>query len=436
MLRHRPFSTPSILRLTVAALVISGLLWGPIRAPAARATVLAVTTVTDELNTDGDCSLREAVVAANTNAAVDACGAGAGVDLILLPAGTYLLSLVGTGEDAAALGDLDLLEAVTIAGAGVDQTILDGNGADRVLHVLANGVVLNTLTIRNGNSGSNNAAGIQIANGSVTGAQISVSDNIGNIGGIHVGTHSSLTLRDSTVSNNLGASAGGIFVPSGSTAVIEGSLIYSNSASFDGGGVVSSGDLTVLNSTVSGNTANTDGGGLVFTDGVAQLFNVTVTANTADNSGNGGDGGGLWVGATAVVTATNTLVAGNVDLSAGGSGQPDCTGVVLSGGYSLIQSTLGCSWTAGPGDLFGVDPLLAPLAANGGPTRTQAPAPGSPVIDAGDPTGCRDAQASRVWIDQRGFARITRCDIGAVESGSAGDPRWTWLPSLANGAAP
>ncbi len=436
MLRRRSHPATPIRRLTGLALITAGLILGLGRAPIARAAVLTVTTVTDELNADGDCSLREAVVAANTNAAVDACGAGSGVDQIVLPAGTYLLALAGTGEDAAALGDLDLLEAVTFAGAGIDQTIIDGNGSDRVLHVMANGVVLNALTIRNGNSGSNNAAGIQIVNGSVTGAQISVSDNIGNIGGIHVGSHSSLTLRDSTISNNLGASAGGIFVPDGSTAVIESSLIYSNSVSFDGGGIVSSGDVTLVNTTVSGNTANTDGGGLVFTDGVARLFNATVTANAADNSGSGGDGGGIWVGATAVVTATNTLLAGNVDLSAGGSGQPDCTGPVLSGGYSLIQSTVGCTWTAGAGDQLGVDPLLAPLAANGGPTRTQAPALGSPAIDAGDPTGCRDASLNRLWIDQRGFARITRCDIGAFETGSAGDPRWLWLPNVANSAAP
>ncbi len=429
-------STASVARLTLAALVVSGMAWGLGTAQSARAAVLTVTTITDELNTDGDCSLREAVVAANTDTAVDACGAGSGADLIVLPAGTYTLSLVGTGEDAAALGDLDVLAAVTFAGAGVDQTVLDGNGSDRILHVLANGVVLNALTLSNGNSGSNNAAGIQIVNGSVTGTQISVSGNIGNIGGIHVGNHSSLTLRDSTVSDNLGASAGGIFVPSGSTALIEGSLIYSNSVSYDGGGIVSSGDVTLLNSTVSGNTANTDGGGLVFTDGTAQLLNVTVTGNAADNSGSGGDGGGLWVGATAVVTATNTIIAGNLDLSAGGGGLPDCVGAILSGGYSLIQSTIGCTWTAGPGDLVGVDPQLAALSANGGPTRTQAPAPGSPAIDAGDPVGCRDTLLNRLWVDQRGFARVTRCDIGAFETGSAGSPRWVWLPTVANAAAP
>ena len=55
-----------------------------------EAATIAVTTTVDELNADGDCSLREAVRAANTNLAVDACTAGQNdqTDTITLPAGT------------------------------------------------------------------------------------------------------------------------------------------------------------------------------------------------------------------------------------------------------------------------------------------------------------------------------------------------------------
>jgi len=92
------------------ALSLGGALPGP-----ALAATITVNTFTDELNADGDCSLREAVVAANTNAAVDSCTAGSGADTINLQTGNYALMLAGS-EDAAANGDLDLIGTVTIAG--------------------------------------------------------------------------------------------------------------------------------------------------------------------------------------------------------------------------------------------------------------------------------------------------------------------------------
>ncbi|NIM52595.1 MAG: CSLREA domain-containing protein, partial [Gemmatimonadales bacterium] len=99
------------------------------------AATITVNTTDDELNADGDCSLREAITAANTDAVVDTCTAGSGTDTITVPAGTYTLSIAGTGEDAAATGDLDVTDDLTINGAGADSTIIDGGGIDRVLHV-------------------------------------------------------------------------------------------------------------------------------------------------------------------------------------------------------------------------------------------------------------------------------------------------------------
>jgi CSLREA domain-containing protein len=65
-------------------------------------TNIVVNTTDDELNGDGDCSLREAIQAANNDTAVDACPAGSGGDTITIPAGTYTLSITGAGEDANA----------------------------------------------------------------------------------------------------------------------------------------------------------------------------------------------------------------------------------------------------------------------------------------------------------------------------------------------
>src|SRR5581483_618871 len=64
----------------------------------------------------GACTLRAAVQEAN--AAADA-------DVVVLPAGTFRLAVTGTGEDAAATGDLDVTQPLEIDGAGADATIVD-----------------------------------------------------------------------------------------------------------------------------------------------------------------------------------------------------------------------------------------------------------------------------------------------------------------------
>jgi hypothetical protein len=68
-----------------------------------------------------------------------------------------------------------------------------------------------------------------------------------------------------------------------------------------------------------------------------------------------------------------------------------------------------------------LDPVLGPLANNGGTTQTHALLPGSPAIDAGSSGGCRDNVGAQLATDQRGFPRpalggsALRCDIGAFE---------------------
>jgi hypothetical protein len=68
-----------------------------------------------------------------------------------------------------------------------------------------------------------------------------------------------------------------------------------------------------------------------------------------------------------------------------------------------------------PNVITGMDPMLGPLADNGGPTETQALAPGSPAIDAGKP-GPADGRGTHCPpTDQRGVPRMGRCDLGAYE---------------------
>ena len=88
-----------------------------------------VTTTSDVVDdTDGSVSLREAIIRSNETP---------GIDTIILPPGTFTLSRSGANEDAGATGDLDILESVTILGAGAGRTVIDADGKDRVFHVLA-----------------------------------------------------------------------------------------------------------------------------------------------------------------------------------------------------------------------------------------------------------------------------------------------------------
>src|SRR5262249_21786233 len=74
----------------------------------ARAATITVDSTTDSAVPDGNCGLRDAILAANRDSAVDACVAGSGADVVVVPAGTYTLSLAGSDEDAGAVGDLDV----------------------------------------------------------------------------------------------------------------------------------------------------------------------------------------------------------------------------------------------------------------------------------------------------------------------------------------
>jgi CSLREA domain-containing protein len=108
----------------------------------ARAGGFNVTQLADANGAcDAGCSLREAILAAN---------ATPGADTILLPAGVHRLTIVGACENAGMTGDLDVTYALTITGAGPDQSIVDAAGlSDRVLHVLTGSVVISGVTIRN-----------------------------------------------------------------------------------------------------------------------------------------------------------------------------------------------------------------------------------------------------------------------------------------------
>src|SRR2546425_290335 len=134
-------------------LAVASLFLGAVPVVAATFTVNSTADAVDATPGDGRCAT--ATSSCTLRAAIQEANALAGPDTIVVPAGTYVLTIAGQGEDAAATGDLDVTDDVSITGAGPDSTIIDGNGIDRVFQTsnsVSNGTISN-LTIRNGNPG-------------------------------------------------------------------------------------------------------------------------------------------------------------------------------------------------------------------------------------------------------------------------------------------
>lgn len=409
----------AVQRLFIAVLA-TGLTLGTGPTPVAHAAIITVNTTDDELNADGDCSLREAIRAANLDATVSGCAAGNGDDTILLPAGTYVLTIMGIENDAAS-GDLDIRSNLTITGAGAATTIIDGNSGvtgDRVFHLLSGDVTISGVTIQNGNPGNAVGGGIAISGGTLALVSSTVASSTAGLGGgIYIEAASTLTLTGSTVSGNVATLSGGGGIFNWGALSVTGSTISDNRAAYGGGINSQAGNaLTLTNSTLSGNTAAFYGGGIIVYSGTVGLNNVTIAKNTADGNGDGtGNGGGIAQMA-GTVNLRNTIIAGNIDT---GGQEPDCSGTLTSQGYNLVQSTLGCTIVGdATGNLSGQNPNLGPLQDNGGSTLTQALMPGSPAINAANPAVPGSGGNACEAFDQRGTPRPQgpRCDIGAVET--------------------
>ena len=339
---------------------------------------------------DGNISLREAILATNNTA---------GADEIILPTGTYVLTLTGA-DDLAALGDLDIRDNLTITGAGSASTIIDGNASDRVFEVLNNSTAtLTDLTIRNGSAPQ--AGGVQIITGSTVNlTRVVLSGNSATSQGGAIQNEGTLTLTDVRLTGNSVFNNQGGGLHNSGTATATRVTIDGNSAKF-GGGIYNSGTLSLTNATISGNFSTTQNGGGIFVNaGAVTMTNVTVTNNFALLGG-----GGIFA-AGGTTTLKNTLVAGNFAFTAA-----DFSGTVTSAGNNLIGDTSGSSgWVAS--DLKNVASLLDPfLRDNGGLTPTHALLAGSLAINAG-------AGAGAPTTDQRGYYR-SATDIGAYEFGAA-----------------
>jgi predicted outer membrane repeat protein len=412
-------------------------------APSAAANILQVTRADDRApNGCGptDCSLREAVNRANHTL---------GPDVVKLKAKTYELTIEGDGESTLA-GDLDVLNDVSIVGAGPSRTAIKGAWAvdpDRLLQVTDAGTKLSMsgLTLRDGDIGTverggavavDAGAALSLSRARVTANRAQVTGGIDNSGKATINRvvfrnnvtsdccgafynefDSRATLTNVTFDHNTAVEDTGAMYSKGIRATLK-NVTFSGNRAGDccGGAMISSGGLlNITNATFSGNRTKGDGGALSTESGsTTNLNNVTFTHNVADSDGiGGGDGGGISHGG-GTLNVQNTIIAGNTDT---GHEANDCTGFT-SHGHNLIGSITGCPFAVMPGDIFPVaNPRLGSLAHNGGFTETVALKKNSKAINHGSRHSPGSGGSACPKRDQRGVKRPQgpRCDIGAYE---------------------
>lgn len=371
----------------------------------------------------GDTSLRAAVMEAN---------ALGGSHTIELDEGIYQLSITSsTTNDDASATDLDIHADITVVGAGAELTTIDAQQLFRIFHVHSGA----TLSVRDvtltggrvsitGDGGGGGGAVLVNSSGTLDLSDSIVDGNSGLFrGAIDVGSGSA-TIQRTAFSNNHAGSQGGAIASRSSTIEISDSLFHSNSASQAGGamGILFT-DVAVTNTTFSGNFVGSSpeepsgSGGAISGSGTIDLTHVTITGNSASS------GGGIDAEDQSTVTLTNSLVAENVSDS---SDTSDVSGTIQSSGGNLIS--IYSAAALHPSDQLGsttnpIDPLLGPLADNGGPTLTHALLRGSPAIEAALTLG-------NVDTDQRGLPRPVgqASDIGAYEV-QPGDPGFNSAPT-------
>ena len=361
---------------------------GTTTSSAATLTVLPieVTTLTDEdngtvsANVGSGTSLREAIRFANSQPGQQTIDFAPGLT------GTMTLS---SGQLPALTGN------VTIIGAGAPNLTINAHGASRIFEVSPSGIVnLSGLTLINGNGTPNGST-----NGLVNGGAI-----------LNSGT---LTIQQSAISGNVingnpttGSGRGGAIYNIGTLTVLSSTFNGNTSTLGNGGGIANAGTLFVTNSTFSGNSSKSGGA-------VENMANATISSSTfygnslvsgaQVGTGISNNGGSLLL--------TNTIVDSYNNLVPSGSLNPASShNLFVSGGIGVpTNGTNGNIVVSSLGQL-----KLAPLANNGGPTKTIAELSGSPAIGAGTTTN--------VGLDQRGVTRHVVPDIGAFEVVVPGAP--------------
>ena len=340
--------------------------------PSASSATFAVTSTADLPDTDVNdnvchasnslCTLRAAIQQANFTT---------GADTITLPAGVFLLTRVGTNEDGAVNGDLDIIESLTITGAGSASSIVDANGSvtgERAFQILSSAanVTISGLTIRNGktagvfgeggglywdgngshltltnvvieNSSSYYGGGVYLNYSSLADVvdlgHVTIHANSSTAAGAGLaaalGDLGTLSLHDSQVDSNTAYEGGGVYFQGisgtvdGLTASITNSAIFGNSASLSAGfenrGGMAAFPVTIQNSRIYQNHASIYGGG-IGNFGALTINNTTIDSNTATSSATPTTtrGGGIYDYEGGILTINQSTLSRNTSASGGG----------------------------------------------------------------------------------------------------------------------
>jgi CSLREA domain-containing protein len=300
-----------------------------------------------------DCSLREAVIAANQSP---------GADRIILSAGRYELAQVGNQENAAVVGDLDVLDDLEVLGVAANLTIIDGNFVvERLFEV----PVVESISLRfadlalTGGSGLFGGSAVQVARADLVIERCEIFENLGATSSIIAGVFSTATIRDTTARTN-------------------------------GGGLTcSQSDCLLANVTLTDNGTNELRGSI----------GATITCQHCSIYDGGNDQ--VIELDSAALQIGDSVVQGSCALTVGA--------FVFSAGGNIESPGQTCDFTA-PSDVDDAfTAALLALAPNGGATLTRRP-------QSDGPSGV-GAMACVPELDQTGWPRpAVGCSRGAVQA--------------------
>jgi len=352
-------------------------------------------------------------------ATITVASGSAGVQLFRVTPGITLglTGLTLTGGNSNFGGAMYSTGTVNITGCTFSTNTATGGGA------IANdegGTANITASVFPGNTATGGGAILNVGTANITASVFPGNTATDGDGGAIVNFgNGTTTITGSTFSANTTSSSGGaIYNGSDSTITVTGSTFSDNTASDSGGAIYNglSGMMTITNGTFFGNTASGFGGSAILNYGMARIIGSTLSHNTAtdtDHFGVGKSGGAIYHGNEdgGSLMLSLSVVAGNTAPDA-----PDIKGTVTTdGGGNVIGNTSGSkgltATTDRTGDTAPLDPLLAPLASNGGSVQTFALLPGSPALNiAPCPTG--------LTVDARSIGRpqVVPCDAGSFES--------------------
>lgn len=316
-------------------------------------------------------------------AAINNANANQDLDVInLSQGGTYTLTTINNANGWSGPNGLPIITSRIIIngnGATIKRSIAPGTPDFRVIYIggATADLTLNAVTITGGRSAQGTPGAI--------------------MGGGGLRNEGLMQIKNCTITGN---DCFGVYYETG------------GNIGGDGGGILNLGNLYIINSTISYNTGNGGygGGGIMSLGGKVTIINSTIFENR-NNVGRGDAIALDWA---------NSIIKNSIFASP----TQGVGGIIynyysntISLGHNIVGDANTITVFTGPGDLNNTNPLLGPLADNGGATYTHSPLPGSPAIDAIPLAYCTDTNGIPITTDQRGIIRPQglACDIGSVE---------------------